>query len=158
MSNKAATIGDIGTDHDGFPPTPIIEGSQDISIDNKPAARVGDKLAPHAKPGSPPHDRSIATGSSTVFFNNKPAAITGSEVDCGGTVIGGSSVIIGDLAPSSSESKSVPLSVAELPCVFAKSCTVPLTTIEAGSGQEGITNFGQAVVLAPLRRNQQGGR
>jgi uncharacterized Zn-binding protein involved in type VI secretion len=158
MSNKAATIGDIGTDHDGFPPTPIIEGSQDISIDNKPAARVGDKLAPHAKPGSPPHDRSIATGSSTVFFNNKPAAITGSEVDCGGTVIGGSSVIIGDLAPSSSEGKSVPLSVAELPCVFAKSCTVPLKTIEAGSGQEGITNFGQAVVLAPLRRNQQGGR
>ena len=93
-----------------------------------------------------------------MFFNNKPAAITGSEVDCGGTVIGGSSVIIGDLAPSSSEGKSVPLSVAELPCVFAKSCTVPLKTIEAGSGQEGIINFGQAVVLAPLRRNQQGGR
>lgn len=158
MSNKAATIGDIGTDHDGFPPTPIIEGSQDIIIDNKPAARVGDALAPHARPNSPPHDRSIATGSSTVFFNNKPAALTGSEVDCGGTVIGGSSVIIGDLAPSSSEGKSVPLSVAELPCVFAKSCTVPLKTIEAGSGQEGITNFGQAVVLAPLRRNQQGGR
>ncbi|WP_249126887.1 PAAR domain-containing protein [Aeromonas popoffii] len=42
MSKKAATVGDIGTDHDGFPPTPIIEGSQDIIIDNKPAARVGD--------------------------------------------------------------------------------------------------------------------
>lgn len=46
MSKKAATVGDIGTDHDGFPPTPIIEGSQDIIIDNKPAARVGDALAP----------------------------------------------------------------------------------------------------------------
>lgn len=100
MSKKAATIGDLGTDHDGFPPTPIIEGSPDIIIDNKPAARVGDKLAPHAKPGSPPHDRAISTGSSTVFFNGKPAAITGSEIGCGGVIIGGSSVIIGDQAPS----------------------------------------------------------
>lgn len=102
MSKKAATIGDIGTDHDGFPPTPIIEGSQDIIIDNKPAARVGDALAPHAKPGSPPHNRAITTGSTTVFFNGKPAAITGSEVGCGGVIIGGSSVIIGDQAPGGS--------------------------------------------------------
>lgn len=100
MSKKAATVGDIGTDHDGFPPTPIIEGSQDIIIDNKPAARVGDALAPHAKPNHPPHDRAISTGSKTVFFNHKPAALTGSEVGCGGVIIGGSSVIIGDMAPS----------------------------------------------------------
>src|SRR5574344_403205 len=75
MSNKAATIGDIGTDHDGFPPTPIITGSQDIIIDYKPAARVGDALAPHAKPKSSPHARTITTGSSTVFFNGKPARV-----------------------------------------------------------------------------------
>lgn len=100
MSKKAATVGDIGTDHDGFPPTPIIEGSQDIIIDNKPAARVGDALAPHSKPNHPPHDRAITTGSKTVFFNYKPAALTGSEVGCGGVIIGGSSVIIGDQAPS----------------------------------------------------------
>lgn len=100
MSKKAATIGDIGTDHEGAPPTPIMTGSQDIIIDNKSAARVGDKLAPHAKPGSPPHDRTITTGSSTVFFNGKPAAITGSAVGCGGVIIGGSSVIIGDQAPA----------------------------------------------------------
>ena len=97
MSNKAATIGDIGTDHDGFPPTPIITGSQDIIIDYKPAARVGDALAPHAKPKSSPHARTITTGSSTVFLNGKPAALTGSEVSCGGVIIGGSSVIIGDI-------------------------------------------------------------
>ena len=102
MSKKAATVGDIGTDHDGFPPTPIIEGSQDIIIDNKPAARVGDALAPHAKPNHPPHDRAITTGSKTVFFNYKPAALTGSDVGCGGVIIGGSSVIIGDQAPSGS--------------------------------------------------------
>ena len=78
------------------PPTPIITGSQDIIIDYKPAARVGDALAPHAKPKSSPHARTITTGSSTVFFNGKPAALTGSEVSCGGVIIGGSSVIIGD--------------------------------------------------------------
>ncbi len=151
MSKKAATVGDIGTDHDGFPPTPIIEGSQDIIIDNKPAARVGDKLAPHAKPGSPPHDRSIATGSSTVFFNGKPAALTGSEVGCGGVIIGGSSVFIGDLAPGGSEQKSpLAMPVPELPCVFAKSCTVPLTTIEAATGAEPLENFGRVLVLAPM--------
>ncbi|KAB7669754.1 type VI secretion system PAAR protein [Plesiomonas shigelloides] len=110
MSKKAATIGDIGTDHDGFPPTPIIEGSQDIIIDSKPAARVGDALEPHAKPGSPPHDRAITTGSTTVFFNGKPAALTGSKVGCGGVIIGGSSVIIGDMAPS----VATPLNLASL--------------------------------------------
>ncbi|WP_429236455.1 type VI secretion system PAAR protein [Aeromonas salmonicida] len=111
MSKKAATVGDIGTDHDGFHPTPIISGSTDIIIDNKPAARVGDPLAPHSKPGSPPHPRSIATGSSTVFFNGKPAALTGSGIDCGGgVIIGGSSVIIGDQAPAA---RSAPSPAAE---------------------------------------------
>ncbi len=36
---KAAKLGDIGTDHDGFPPTPIIAGSSSVMIDGKPAAR-----------------------------------------------------------------------------------------------------------------------
>ncbi|MGL5391512.1 MAG: PAAR domain-containing protein, partial [Shewanella sp.] len=45
-------------------------------------------------------DRTIVTGSSTVFFNGKPAALTGSGISCGGVIIGGSSVNIGDQAPS----------------------------------------------------------
>jgi uncharacterized Zn-binding protein involved in type VI secretion len=151
MTRRAATIGDIGTDHEGFPPTPIIEGSQDIFIDHKLAARVGDALAPHAKPGSPPHNRTITTGSSTVFFNGKPAALTGSEIDCGGLVIGTSTVIIGDLAPSLRDSQAMADSAKQLACIFAKSCTVPATTIEAGNGQEPLINFGQAIVLAPVR-------
>ncbi|PJG59920.1 type VI secretion system PAAR protein [Aeromonas cavernicola] len=110
MTRKAATVGDMGTDHDGFPPTPIIAGSQDIFIDHKPAARVGDPLAPHAKPGSPPHDRVITTGSKTVFFNGKPAALTGSEVGCGGVIIGSSSVMIGDIVPP----MSAPLNISGL--------------------------------------------
>lgn len=117
MSKKAATIGDIGTDHDGFPPTPIITGSPNIIIDNKAAARVGDSLAPHSKPGSSPHPRTISAGSSTVFFNGKPAALTGGGIDCGGVVIGSSSVIIGD---QSSAARAAPSPTAEQAEILAE--------------------------------------
>lgn len=100
MSKKAAKVGDIGTDHDGFHPTAIIAGSPDVFIDGIPAARVGDPLAPHDKPNNPPHPRSIASGSSTVFINGKPAALTGGAVDCGGVIIGSGTVVIGDQAPA----------------------------------------------------------
>ncbi len=103
MSKLAAKVGDIGTDHDGYPPTAIITGSGDVFIDGLPAARVGDALAPHAKPKHPLHPRQIASGSSTVLVNNKPLAITGGEVNCGGVVMGSGSVIVGDIAtPTSS--------------------------------------------------------
>ena len=51
---EAVKVGDIGTDHDGFPPTPVTAGSPDVFIDGMPAARVGDPLAPHSKPKHPP--------------------------------------------------------------------------------------------------------
>ena len=108
MSKKAAKIGDIGTDHDGFHPTPITAGSPDVFIDGIPAARVGDSLAPHDKPNNPPHPRTIASGSSTVFVNGKPLAITGGAVDCGGVIIGSGTVIVGDIAPPG-QSSSIPL-------------------------------------------------
>ncbi|WP_336915488.1 PAAR domain-containing protein [Vibrio cholerae] len=40
----AARLGDIGSEHDCFPPTPIIAGSGDVFIDGKPAARLGDAI------------------------------------------------------------------------------------------------------------------
>ncbi|EJL6953741.1 PAAR domain-containing protein [Vibrio cholerae] len=43
----AARLGDIGSEHDCFPPTPIIAGSGDVFIDDKPAVRQGDNLEPH---------------------------------------------------------------------------------------------------------------
>lgn len=100
MGKKAATIGDVGTDHDGYAPSKIISGSPDVLIDGKPVARVSDQLEPHTKPGSSPHPRSIASGSSTVFINGLPMAITGGSVGCGGVIIGSSSVIVGDMAPA----------------------------------------------------------
>lgn len=132
MSNKAATIGDIGTAHGGFPPTPIITGSQDIIIDYKPAARVGDSLTPHTKPKSSPHARTITTGSSTVFFNGKAAAITGSKVSCGGIIIGSSSVIVGDRVPSA----TAPLNIAGLFdehfCLMDRQTNIPFQHLAYG--------------------------
>lgn len=107
---KAVKVGDTGTDHDGFPPTPVTAGSPDVKIDGMPAARVGDPLAPHSKPKHPPHGRSISSGSSTVFINGKPAALTGGSISCGGVTIGSGTVNIGDAPRSSSVSRISPLS------------------------------------------------
>lgn len=96
MSKKVVLLGDMGTGHHGFPPTPVIAGSPDVLIDGKPVARVGDPLAPHSKPKHPPHPRAIAAGSATVLINGIPAAVTGSAISCGGVTIGSGSVVIGD--------------------------------------------------------------
>lgn len=101
MSKNVVLLGDLGTEHQGFPPTPVIAGSPDVLIDGKPVARVGDPLAPHSKPKHPPHPRAIAAGSTTVLINGMPAAVTGSSISCGGVTIGSGSVVIGDThAPS----------------------------------------------------------
>jgi uncharacterized Zn-binding protein involved in type VI secretion len=93
---KIVLLGDLGTDHSGFPPTPVISGSPNVLIDGKPVARVGDQLAPHSKPKHPPHPRTITYGSSTVFINGLPVATTGGAISCGGVTIGSSSAVAGD--------------------------------------------------------------
>ncbi|MEF3021402.1 type VI secretion system PAAR protein [Vibrio mimicus] len=109
---KAVRVGDIGTDHDGFPPTPVTAGSPNVKFDGIPAARVGDPLEPHDKPKHPPHGRVIASGSSTVFINGAAAAITGGAISCGGISIGGGTVNIGD-APSTGNSLPLDVGVAK---------------------------------------------
>ncbi len=104
---KAVKVGNIGTDHDGYPPTKVTAGSPDVFIDGLPAARVGDPLEPHDKPNSPMHSRAIATGSSTVFINGKPAALTGGAVSCGGVTIGTGTVNIGDVPPPPSQASAI---------------------------------------------------
>lgn len=96
MSKAAVLLGDLGSDHEGFPPTPVIAGSPDVLIDGKPVARVGDPLAPHSKPKHSSHPRAIAAGSGTVLINGIPAAVTGGAITCGGVTIGSGSVVIGD--------------------------------------------------------------
>jgi uncharacterized Zn-binding protein involved in type VI secretion len=41
---NAAKLNDIGTEHDGFHPTPIIAASPIVTIDGKPAARTDDPV------------------------------------------------------------------------------------------------------------------
>lgn len=96
MTKSIVLLGDLGTDHAGFPPTPVIAGSPNVLIDGKPVARVGDPLAPHTKPKHPTHPRTIAAGSSTVLINGIPAAVTGGAISCGGVTIGSGTVVIGD--------------------------------------------------------------
>ncbi|MCW8336080.1 type VI secretion system PAAR protein [Vibrio sp. SCSIO 43135] len=88
-------VGDIGTDHDGFPATPVTAGSGTVKFDGVAAARAGDPLEPHDKPKNPCHDRAIAAGSGSVKIDGMPAARAGDPVTCGGVLTGGSSVNIG---------------------------------------------------------------
>ncbi|MCE2029161.1 type VI secretion system PAAR protein [Sessilibacter corallicola] len=93
----AGRLGDTGSNHGAWPPTPIISGSGDVLINGKPAARKGDSLLPHAKPKSPPHGRSISEGSGSVYINGRPAARVLDAISCGGLVCTGSgNVLIGD--------------------------------------------------------------
>ncbi|MCE2026838.1 type VI secretion system PAAR protein [Sessilibacter corallicola] len=111
MPRKPATrLGDMGSNHGAWHPSPVIQGSGDVMINGIPAARKGDALAPHVKPKSPPHPRSISKGSATVFINNQPAVRMGDAIGCGGTLMAGSAnVFIGDQGPAVElESEEIP--------------------------------------------------
>ncbi|MCG7622490.1 PAAR domain-containing protein [Epibacterium sp. Ofav1-8] len=86
----AGRLGDTGSEHDGFPQTPAIEGSDNVGISGKPALREGDAFASHSKPKHPPHGRALAVGSGGVFINGKPAGRVGDAIDCCGAVESGS--------------------------------------------------------------------
>jgi len=76
----ATRIDDIGLGHDGFPPTPAIEGSDNVFIGGKSACRLGDNLKEH--PG--PHKRVWSTGCNSVIINSKPSIRIGDSISCGG--------------------------------------------------------------------------
>ena len=96
MSKPAARQGDMHTcpareakkPHGGGP---ITEGSTDVLIEGKPAARVGDQALCEA--GGPD---TIIEGASMVLINGRPAAILGSKTAHGGVVVTGAcDVLIG---------------------------------------------------------------
>lgn len=62
---------------------PPVGASEDVFINNKNVHRVGDKTLPHYYLiPSPPdlHQDEILTGSATVYVNNKPMALIGSQL------------------------------------------------------------------------------
>jgi len=94
MSKPAARQGDMHTcpAHEGTKPHkggPILEGSPDVLIEGKPAARVGDKA--QCEVGGPD---TIAEGAPMVLINGKPAAILCSKTVHGGEVVAGASEIL----------------------------------------------------------------
>lgn len=73
----------------------ITSGSDDVLINNQPAARKGDPIQPHAPfpPAvtSPPHQSStIVEGSSSVVVNNIPLAYKGHQTSCNHPITTGS--------------------------------------------------------------------
>ncbi|MGR5296903.1 type VI secretion system PAAR protein [Vibrio mediterranei] len=93
---QGALVGDMGSGHDGYPATAIISGSPTVKIDGKSVARQGDALLPHNKPKHPTHARQIKQGSNSVMIDGRPAARAGDAISCGGVIVGGSSVNIGE--------------------------------------------------------------
>lgn len=85
---------DIGSAHDSYPETQIIEGSSTAYLDSLPIARDGDALESHTSNGNT-HSRHISGGVSNVFIDSRLIAVVGTAIDCGGTIITGSNVTVG---------------------------------------------------------------
>lgn len=60
-------------------PGVITNGSQNVTINGKPAARQGDATTGGA----------LIEGSSNVFINGKPATVIGNRTGCGGSITSG---------------------------------------------------------------------
>lgn len=94
--SAAARQGDKNLIH--CSPHRIKEGSPNVFINNRPAARVGDRTTRHLKPGiiCPPHTAKINSGAATIFINGQYAARVGSTIArCTKVVEGSPNVIHG---------------------------------------------------------------
>ena len=93
----AARLHDICTGHDDWPPRPNIEGSPNVFVNNRNWHRQGDAWEVHCNSIPECHAGVLASGSSTVYVNNKQAGRIGDPVDCGSSVATGSpNVFAGD--------------------------------------------------------------
>jgi len=91
MAPPVTMITKIGSGHGSFPPTAIIAGSSNTTVNSLPVARVGDALAPHGSPSpSPSHGRVIAAGSTKTRVNSLDSARIGDPISCGGLIASGS--------------------------------------------------------------------
>jgi uncharacterized Zn-binding protein involved in type VI secretion len=61
-------------------PGTITSGATGVTVDGKPAARVGDTTS----------DGKIIEGAKGVYINGKPVAVVGGSTDCGGKTTSGS--------------------------------------------------------------------
>jgi uncharacterized Zn-binding protein involved in type VI secretion len=87
-----ARQGDAGRIH--CTPYTIANGSPDVFVNNRPAARLGDSSTIHKERAGRrcrPHVSKISDGSSSVFINGKPVARIGDPLDKCTEIIEGSS-------------------------------------------------------------------
>lgn len=88
---------DIGSAHETWLETQIIEGSPTTTLDSLPIARDGDALEDHTSTSNGnTHSRHISGGVDNVFLDSRRIAVIGTPIDCGGVIITGSNVTIGD--------------------------------------------------------------
>src|SRR6056297_1127088 len=74
---RTSRITDLGSGHGCFPPSPAIEGSPDVFINDLKALRQGDALAPHGCSNCPPHACAVSGGSPSVYVNGKMQQASG---------------------------------------------------------------------------------
>lgn len=89
-----ARKGDAGVVHcSGYN---IATGSNDVFVNGRPAARVGDQSTSHLLPGSPcpSHVSTIAVGSGSVFVNNRPLARVGDGLAACTSIAAGSGDVV----------------------------------------------------------------
>lgn len=97
MGKNIARKGEMSTGHEGFPPRPNYEGSDDVFINGRPVHREGDKWFPHSEPNGETHDGVLAKGSGTVFINGKGCGRIGDKISCNDNILTGSeNVFAGD--------------------------------------------------------------
>ena len=84
----AAVLGGYSTGHGCFPPTALVQSSQNVYSGNMLVGRVGDQYAPHTC-GQTTHagsQRAISDGSSNVYVNGISCGKLGSNINCGDAV------------------------------------------------------------------------
>lgn len=144
-------------------PNHIVNGSPDTFVDGQPVALAG--LSQTACGAT------LVSGLSWFLIDGYHAAVHGSMHSHGGVVLASSTAKTG--APVLAGSRTlvdfkrveygtlghgfqadpsvkdglVFIAEPQRACVFAKSCTVPAGTVQAGTTPEPVTNFGRAVVM-----------
>ncbi len=96
MGKPAGRLGDQHSGHGCFPPTPCVSASPNVLTNKRGAMIVGSMFVTHCCPKKGCHPPVLASGSSSVIINGRPAGRIGDNTGCGATVVSGSSnVIIG---------------------------------------------------------------
>lgn len=75
-------VGDLSVGHDGYPPTPVLDGTTDFLVNGKAVALVGSKWQDHRK-GKHHHSGVSTVGSTTFLVNGVGVVRTGDAINDG---------------------------------------------------------------------------